>query len=130
MRWWEQDDGTVEDCGFHGPAHHGVGQESGDACVAVFGFGVAEMALEGLPVHGVVCFEEAEVGEEPVLLAEYLQRRNGVENSLLKTVQQWCTCKAPSEHTLQILACQRSPSSVILDSMSFIKNNTIPVDFM
>jgi len=62
----ESDDWTVEDCSFHSASHHGVREQSSDAVVAIGGIGVAEVFLEGLPVHAVVSFEEAEVGEQPV----------------------------------------------------------------
>jgi hypothetical protein len=66
MWFRESDDWTVENCGFHGAAHHGVGEEGSDAVVGVGGVGITEVFLEGLPVHAVICLEETEVGEQPV----------------------------------------------------------------
>jgi hypothetical protein len=64
MRRREGNDGTVENSSLHRAAHHGVREEGRNASLAVIGIRVAKVLLEGLPIHGIVSFEEAEVWEE------------------------------------------------------------------
>lgn len=61
------DNGTVENGSLHRTSHHSVRKQSGDASMAVVGMGIAEVTLEGLPIHGVIGFQESEIWEEPVI---------------------------------------------------------------
>jgi hypothetical protein len=60
----KRNDRAIENRRLHRTSHHRITQESRDSIVAIVCVGVTEIFLEGLPVNAVVCFEEAEVGEE------------------------------------------------------------------
>ena len=64
VRRREGNDGAVENSSLHRAAHHGVRKECRNATLAVTSIGVAEVLLEGLQIHGIVGFEEAEVWEK------------------------------------------------------------------
>jgi hypothetical protein len=64
MGWRKRDNRAIENRRLHRTSHHRITQESRDSIVAIVCVGVTEIFLEGLPVNAVVCFEEAEVGEE------------------------------------------------------------------
>ena len=64
MRRWKRNNWAIENRRLHRTSHHSIAQESRDSIVAIICIGVTEVFLEGLPVNAVVCFEEAEVGEE------------------------------------------------------------------
>jgi hypothetical protein len=61
------DNGTVENSSLHRTSHHSVRKQSGDASMAIVGIGITEVTLEGLPIHGVIGFQESEVWEEPFI---------------------------------------------------------------
>jgi hypothetical protein len=64
MGRWKDNNRAIENRRLHRPSHHCVAQKSRNPIIAIVCVGVTEVFLEGLPVNAVVCFEEAEVGEE------------------------------------------------------------------
>jgi hypothetical protein len=66
VRTRQRNDRTVENSGFHSPSHHGVGKKGSDPHLAIISIWVTEVSLESLPIHAVICFEKAKVGEEPI----------------------------------------------------------------
>jgi hypothetical protein len=62
----QRNDGTIENSGFHSPSHHGIGKKGSDPHLAVISIRVAEVPLESLPIHAVICLEKAKIGEESI----------------------------------------------------------------
>jgi hypothetical protein len=132
------DNRTVENGGFHCTTNHGVGQQGANSFVTVRRIGITEILLESLPVHTVICLEEAEVWEEPSVVSSAIRhkansdrgRGKGKEDLLFKPIQQRRTGQAPPIHTLEILTGQTRPRTIVLDSLRFIQHDSVPVNLM
>ena len=65
MRFGQNDDRTIEDCGFHSSPHHRVAEKYGNSTVAVFCRRITEMFLELVPIHRIIGLQEAKIWEQP-----------------------------------------------------------------
>lgn len=65
MRLGKCDDWATKDRRLHSATHHGVAEKSLDTGVRVTGFGVTEIFLESLHIHGILSLEESEVWKHP-----------------------------------------------------------------
>ena len=71
----------------HSTAHHSVGKKSCNAGITVISVRIAEVSLESLPVHRIICPQESQIWEEPIKSELSYRPSPKGKDLLLKTVK-------------------------------------------